>query len=139
MSNYRAALEAAGATVHAFKEFGSYQGEWYADVTFRGERGWINGAYGSCSVCDAFEAECDYSEGDGCDAHRYAKREDCLGCKASDAAYRAHLSEFGRVYLDAMITQGQAERNAAEYAQYSLEDQEALDWLKAQNEVRPTL
>jgi len=31
--SYYNALQAAGATVHAFEQFGSYQGHWIAKVT----------------------------------------------------------------------------------------------------------
>src|SRR6185312_7049306 len=61
MSGYQEAMEAAGAVVHAYEEFGDYQGSWYAKVTYQGETGWVEGAYGSCSGCDAFEAEFGYS------------------------------------------------------------------------------
>ena len=54
---YSETLEAAGAKVLAFQEFGSYQGNWYAVVDYNGEIGVAEGSYGSCSVCDAFEAE----------------------------------------------------------------------------------
>ena len=59
--SYQEALEAAGATVHAFEFFGSYQGDWWAKVTYNGETGWVHGSYGSCSGCDAFEAEFGFS------------------------------------------------------------------------------
>lgn len=59
---YRAALEAAGAEVHEFQEFGSYQGDWIAKVTFKGETGFVRGSYGSCSGCDAFESEFGYED-----------------------------------------------------------------------------
>jgi hypothetical protein len=58
--SYQAALEAAGAEVEEFKEFGSYQGDWWARVSFGGRRGWVTGSYSSYSGCDAFEAEFGY-------------------------------------------------------------------------------
>jgi len=45
--SYQIALEAAGAKILAFKEFGSYQGDWWAKVTYKNEMGWIKGCYGS--------------------------------------------------------------------------------------------
>lgn len=74
--NYQSALEAAGCVVHVFKEFGSYQGKWYAYVTHNQETGFITGWYGSCSGCDAFEAEFDYNGNDP-----------------------VKLAEFGKTYL----------------------------------------
>ena len=55
--SYQQAIEAAGCDVIEFKEFGSYQGEWLALVIHDGEVGIIEGSYGSCPGCDAFEAE----------------------------------------------------------------------------------
>jgi hypothetical protein len=78
--SYMSALEAAGATVLAFKEFGTYQGEWYAYVEYQGQRGWVEGSYGSCTQCDAFEAEFGYDYADGDD-------------------YDARLKSFGESYL----------------------------------------
>lgn len=37
--SYKEAMEQAGATVHEFAAFGSYQGDWYALVTWNGEKG----------------------------------------------------------------------------------------------------
>lgn len=59
--SYLKSLEAAGAKVHHFQEFGSYQGDWLACVTYKGQKGFVQGAYGSCSGCDAFQGEFDYS------------------------------------------------------------------------------
>lgn len=45
--SYREALEVAGATVVAFEEFGSYQGDWIAKVEYKGNIGWIKDYFGS--------------------------------------------------------------------------------------------
>lgn len=82
--SYKMCLEKAGAKIIACKRFGSYQGEWYALVEYNGERGWVEGSYGSCSACDAFEAEFGWSYDD----------EDDL-----DSRYVA----FGRSYLDPVM------------------------------------
>jgi hypothetical protein len=76
MSGYRAALEAAGAKVLAFEEFGDYQGTWIA-IT---DRGVFSGSYGSCSGCDAFEAE--------------------FGYEGNSEEYHRKLAAFGQSYLD---------------------------------------
>lgn len=39
MSGYLDAMLYAGAEVHVFKSFGSYQGEWWTKVTYKGETG----------------------------------------------------------------------------------------------------
>ncbi len=82
--SYQSALEAAGAKVLAFESFGSYQGEWLAFVEYNGERGWVQGWYGSCSGCDAFEAEFGWGAGE-------------------EGDYEARLANFGRGYLDGQL------------------------------------
>lgn len=59
LNSYHWALLEVGAEVHAFQDFGSYQGDWLAKVTYKGKTGWIHDYYGSCSGCDNFEDECD--------------------------------------------------------------------------------
>ena len=77
---YGEALEAAGCKVLQFEEFGSYQGEWLALVTHNGETGVVHGYYGSCSGCDAFEAE--FGWGD-----------------EENPGYQQRLADFGETYL----------------------------------------
>lgn len=111
---YKLALEMAGATVHVFEEFGSYQGDWLAKVTYKSKTGWINGWYGSCSGCDAFQAEFDVvSTGHG--NHGMATyhdplweddfQDDCEECQELKKA----LAEFGTGYLKDMQTQKEIE------------------------------
>jgi hypothetical protein len=80
-SSYKGALAAAGAQVLAFEEFGSWQGDWLAFVEYKGEKGWVQGSYGTCSGCDAFYAE--------------------FGC---DDPTQEALADFGRTYLDGLLT-----------------------------------
>ena len=54
---YSQALEAAGCKILAFEEFGCYQGTWLAFVEYNGQKGIVEGSYGSCSGCDAFQSE----------------------------------------------------------------------------------
>jgi hypothetical protein len=133
---YQNALEAAGATVHDFTEFGSYQGTWLARITYNGITGWIEGSYGSCSGCDAFQAEFGWNDlpdkvgedmwvsGEG---YRPATQEDIDRGKE-------RLADFGRSYLEKIAT---GEELLAEYlceeANGSLwsDDREILDYLKA--------
>ena len=83
--SYHSALTAAGANVIAFQEFGDWQGSWVALVEYRGERGWVQGSFGSCDHCDAFEAEF------GWDA-------------AEEADYQTRLASFGESYLGGLQT-----------------------------------
>lgn len=89
--SYKSALFAAGAKVLTYESFGSYQGDWLAKVEYNGEIGWVAGSYGSCSHCDAFEAEFGYSyEDEGDD-------------------YQRRLALFGVSYLEGIVPQEQQE------------------------------
>jgi len=90
--SYREALEATGAKVWAFQEFGSYQGEWLALVEYKNIFGWIKGSYGSCSGCDAFEAEFGYGTN-------------------GDPDYKERLIRFGEEYIKQMVSQGEIEED----------------------------
>lgn len=80
---YAEAMKAAGAAVLVFQHFGSYQGDWLALCFYKGDFVWVHGCFGSCSSCDAFEAEFgDISKYD--EPVKYAQR----------------LTEFGREYLE---------------------------------------
>ena len=92
--SYRDALTAAGANVIAFEHFGDWQGSWVALVEYKGERGWVQGSFGSCDHCDAFEAEF------GWDAEQ---EED----------YQERLASFGESYLGGLQT---TEQIIAEHA-----------------------
>ena len=80
---YEGALQAAGCEVLDFKEFRSYQGEWLACVKTNEIIGVAEGWYGSCSDCDAFEAEFGW---DGKETPDYEQR----------------LKSFGEGYLPAL-------------------------------------
>ena len=127
--SYESALVAAGATVHVMKEFGSYQGDWWAKVTFNGETWWVHGWYGSCSGCDAFQAEFDYGS-DRCEEHRYDDHPDCPDCKAAAATYQERLAQFGRGYLDDLYTQDEAIKVASENLEWDSDAQEMVDFIK---------
>lgn len=118
---YREALEAAGATVHQFEHFGSYQGTWLAQVTYDNQNGWIEGAYGSCSVCDSFQAEFDW------DAD-------------TKADYKERLAEFGRGYLHGLVTTEHLVgiyKKKCEVSYAWEDDKEILAWLEKQQEPAP--
>lgn len=133
--SYAQAMEAAGATVHDYARFGSYQGDWLADVTFDGGRGIIAGSYGSCSGCDAFEATFGYNDSDdGCSEHSYEKRDDCVACTAQGDAYFEKLRDFGIAYLDRVMNEDELARYRAEMVEQSGWDSDApaiIDWLDA--------
>jgi hypothetical protein len=110
VGGYREALVAAGADVIDFNEFGSYQGDWWALVRYRGEVGWIHGSYGSCSGCDSFEAEFGFSD-----------RE--------SPEYPAKLAAFGTTYLGTLMTHAQALEHAKRNLEWDSDAQEMVDWM----------
>ena len=97
--SYIESLEAAGATVLEEASFGSYQGDWFALVDYKGKRGYVQGSYGSCSGCDAFEAEFNYGE-KTCDEHNYNYSDVCEDCIGAKERYNEKLVDFGRGYLE---------------------------------------
>lgn len=103
--SYLEAMEAAGAKVKAFEEFGSYQGDWWALVEYEGRRGWVTGSYGSCSGCDAFEAEFSW-----CDRETF---NDATGKYEPNPEYPAKLAAFGRDYLQEIKSDQAAINEAA--------------------------
>lgn len=136
MSGYQEALQAAGAEVLAFQEFGSYQGDWIAKVTYGGQTGYVTGSYGSCSGCDAFQGEFDFSRNRECEDHRYMSKCDaCEVCDAASADYDRRLREFGEGYLGDVLTQEQAEAFASRNWDWDTDAQEMVEWVKAQATV----
>lgn len=104
---YREALEAAGADIIEFEEFGDYQGTWWAKLS-NGK--FVSGSYGSCSHCDAFEAEFDW------DAHE-------------EKDYQQRLANFGRTYLENTLTKEEALKAASSNLDWDLEAQAVIDWI----------
>ena len=111
--DYKSALQAAGAIVHAYKHFGDWQGCWYAYVTFDGETGFTGGSYGSCSGCDAFEGEFGYY-----DEH--------------DEDYEKRLADFGLGYLDCQLwTSGQLIARLTPEAEWDAAAEDAIEWVRS--------
>ena len=108
---YDAALQAAGARVLAFESFGDWQGSWVALVEYRGERGWVQGSFGSCDHCDAFDAEF------GWDAE---EQDD----------YQQRLAAFGRTYLDVLESTDYIAGRFEEDADWDWESESAGHWVR---------
>lgn len=132
--DYEDALKAAGATVMAFERFGSCEGDWFAKVEFNGKVGYVHGAFGSCSGCDAFEAEIGILP-DSCEQHSQyesrEKRKDCIACREIQATAQAKVVEFGLGYLDEILTQEQAEALAAKDVEWDLDAVKMLRWIQS--------
>lgn len=129
--SYEQALDAAGADIHAFQQFGSYQGEWWAKVTHNGGTGWINGSYGSCSGCDAFEAEFGYDDLPKI-GEKFWKGDEYIEAEESDVAeYMKRLVNFGEVYLGTILSQEQAESEASRNLSWDSEARLMFDFIRA--------
>ena len=133
--SYQFTLEKAGAEVHCFKHFGSYQGDWWAKVTYQDKTFWVHGYYGSCSGCDAFEAEFGNSE-PHCSDHEYCYDEkiyaECPECLKALAAEDEKKAAFGLEYLDTFgMSQEEAERRAGENIEWDSDAHEMVDFIKA--------
>lgn len=136
--SYEKALEVAGATVHVFECFGSYQGDWYAKVTYKDKSGWVTGSYGSCSGCDSWEAEFGYGNEfeHTCQGAEYFEplnyngfefREGCELC----AAAKLKVAQFGEEYLSEILTQEEAEKKASKNLDWDGDAAAMLAFVKA--------
>ena len=111
---YEDALKEAGATVHCYKAFGSWQGDWYAKVTFENKTFWVHGSYGSCSVCDALQGlkyEFDYNQRESIE-------------------FKSKLANFGLGYLQGSnMTQAEALAEASRYLEWDSDAEEMVDFV----------
>lgn len=131
---YVNALRAAGAEVLDYETFGDYQGTWLARVRVGGEVGYIEGSYGSCSGCDAFEAEFGWHD-DSCDEHAaWPPREDCAKCQSRRTTYQERLAAFGRGYLeDGLLTPERAIETHEKDSEWDLDADKVVAWVRAQD------
>jgi hypothetical protein len=131
--SYQLALETAGAKVILFENFGSYQGSWWAKVEHNNEVWWVNGYYGSCSGCDAFESEFAYENHTHTDCDYYNPiydgiKDDCEKCQE----VKIRLKNFGESYLIGhTLTQSEAENEVNKHEAYwDSEDKRMIDFIK---------
>lgn len=108
---YEWALTVAGANVLAYQSFGSYQGDWFAKVEYKGKTFWIKGSYGSCSGCDAWEAESGWED--------RTKEE-----------WRVFCTEFAQSYLNDPVTYDEILKDAKENVSWDVEAKEMIEWLE---------
>ena len=130
---YRQALEAAGATVHSFERFGSYQGDWWASVTYKGITGYVRGSYGSCSGCDAFESEFTsvlHYHGEKPVWGGYTLNEEYLEDCEECTNTKDRLVIFGQKYLDGIMDKQTALDKAGEHLKWDMEAQLMVGWIK---------
>ena len=111
ITGYEDALKAAGAKIIAFEAFGDWQGSWLALVEYNGERGWVQGSFGSCDHCDAFQAEFGWDD---------REHED----------YQQRLAAFGRTYLDVLESTDYIAGTFEEHADWDTEAELAGHWVR---------
>lgn len=110
--SYQDSLIAAGARVIAFQEFGDWQGSWVALVEYQGQRAWVQGSYGSCDHCDAFQSEFSWDSDFACQD------------------VQEQLAQFGRGYLDDMLTTEQVLRQYDADANWDSDSEAAAFWVR---------
>ena len=110
--SYQDSLVAAGARVLAFQEFGDWQGSWVALVEYQGQRGWVQGAYGSCDYCDAFQSEFSWDSDFACQD------------------VQEQLVQFGRCYLNDLQTTEQILRQYDADADWDSDSADAAAWVR---------
>lgn len=131
---YREAIEAAGAKVLAYEEFGSYQGDWLAKIKVGGEVKFVRDYYGSCSVCDAFQADFGFQP-HKCGKDEYYDpfydddgfREGCGKCQE----LKKQLAEFGKEYVDSAMSFDECMKVVSENLEWDMDAKEMVDWLTA--------
>jgi hypothetical protein len=134
---YIEALKQAGAEVLANKRFGSYQGDWVVKLSYNGVNGWTIFGFGSCSGCDSYEARFSRVENHAHEDNKYFS-PDChieearnMSSKCQPCAvFLNELSDFGKEYLDDVMTQEEAEAKASENIEWDMEAGEMLAFIK---------
>ena len=112
-TDYKTALQRAGAIVLKFKAFWDHEGTWWALVQFKGKVGWVRGTCGSCPQCDAFQAE--------------------FGNRATPSSvrkYKKSMREFGERYLHRLVSTQEAIDMAMLDNEWDMEAGEAVAWIK---------
>jgi hypothetical protein len=110
--SYQDSLVAAGARVLAFEHFGDWQGSWVALVEYQGQRGWVQGSFGSCDYCDAFQSEFGWDSDFTCQD------------------VQEQLAQFGRTYLDDLQTTEQVLSHYDPHADWDEESDAAAFWIR---------
>jgi len=108
--NYKGVLELVGATVHAYRCFGSYQGDWLAKITWKGTDGWVRGGYGSCSGCDTIQWI-----------------QDEIPVDEQEEEFRRIALTY---YLDNILTQDDVEAYAKKNLEWDMDAQDMIDFVK---------
>lgn len=105
---YIEALKAAGANIHSAASFGDYQGTLLVYLTYKGETGLVEIAFGSCSHCDAFLREFDYG-----------------------TPSESQLKDFGERYLSDIRDPRDLIPDCEQAAEWDMESESKLTYLKS--------
>lgn len=139
MGGYQSALAAAGAKVIDSYFAGCYQGTWGSIIEYKGKKGLVTGAFGSCTHCDAFESEFGGSYGEEIFFHEesgeYRVYQDGTRTKEEyeeqEASKERRLAEFGQRYLHVIQDKWDVENQLKNYHPdewYDSEMKELLQW-----------
>lgn len=101
---YDSLLKECCEEVYCYDEFGSYQGDWFAKVKFKGNIGWVHGCYGSCPYCD------------------WVSGTDLEG----EELKKAFIGE----YLENLLSQEEAEKEASKYIDFDLDAEQMLAFVR---------
>lgn len=128
---YKKCLELAGAVVIDYEEFGSYQGDWLAYVEYKGKKGFIKDYYGSCSGCDAYEAEFGFHDHDCVDEKYYSPhysgyKDNCKLCQAE----KLKAIKFGEDYLENILSYDEVLKNVSENLEWDGDANNMLEFVK---------
>jgi len=136
---YYEAIEAAGVKIKEYKEFGSYQGDWFAILE---DNTVVHGGYGSCSGCDSFQGEFGWDDNikekqsnGKYYRNNYINEDDELSeeqANIENQAYNTKLCKFGQSYIVSPetlseITERYKKKTIEEYAWE--DDREIYHWL----------
>lgn len=124
---YKAALEVCGAKILEYKEFGSYQGDWYAILIYNEKTLLIGGGYGSCSGCDSFQS--DFSGDNVIQSYEEAFPEE-LKAEDYDVGYKLDdLKKFGLKYLNDPLNIEDIIKEKTNDLVWDNEAQEIINWI----------
>ena len=116
--NYEDILKDVCEKVYCYKEFGSYQGDWWSKVKYNSKVTWIKGCYGSCSGCDWLQGEMNYYGG--------------VSDKETQKENERIKTAFINKYLDESMfyTQEKAEEEAEKNISWDCDAEEMLEFIK---------
>ena len=105
---YEDLLEDICEEVYCYREFGSYQGDWFAKVKYRNNICWIHGWFGSCSGCDWLQGRHDITD--------------------PSKIRQSFITEYLEPSM--ILSQEEAEKEASKNIEWDCDAEEALEFIK---------